>query len=517
MGTVRFIRNEGGLGRPADGLDYVSGLAMFVDDLLLPSGFTTSDRVKPILSVQDAEALGIDDSHSDETPATGGNILITNAGTAGDVAFITVDEGDGAFRIAEYTIESGDAVNDVAAGLRADMNNLVKWSHGYTAGGSTANVAITVPSGIGALLNGAGLAFDKEPSGSTLAATVTQFTGGVDGFIDVIYYQVQEFFRANPTGKMWLGLYSDASFDATVVEQLQTAAGGECRQIAVFNQVSALASSQVQALEASATVIEGQYRPASVVYAADMTGLVLASQPNTTTLNSERVTVLITGDDRAGTRLVWNKKAFTVANIGRALGDISASAVHESIGDGGRVNISDGTQMEQVRLLPSTSYQNASDALIAQLDAYGYLFARKFTDVTGTFWNNDKTSVSSTSDYARIRNVRTMDKAVRLCRANIIPLLNSPVYVNSSGQLSPATIAMFKNECDKVIAGEFGSDTASGQMVIAGELSAGRTIINPNQNVLQNNEIQIAIELIPVGAAEGITVRIGFVAKFTLT
>lgn len=60
-------RGKGGLGRPLPTNDHVSGLIMPVKDADLPSGFTATDRIKVVYSIDDAETLGIiENSTSDE-------------------------------------------------------------------------------------------------------------------------------------------------------------------------------------------------------------------------------------------------------------------------------------------------------------------------------------------------------------------------------------------------------------------------------------------------------------------
>jgi hypothetical protein len=85
---VIFNKGQGGLGRPLAGTDYVSGL-LFYSDATLPSGFSSSDRVKIIYSVEDAENLGILDTHLGETKATG-TITVTGAGAQNDTIKVDV-------------------------------------------------------------------------------------------------------------------------------------------------------------------------------------------------------------------------------------------------------------------------------------------------------------------------------------------------------------------------------------------------------------------------------------------
>jgi hypothetical protein len=64
---ITFNIQQGGLGRRLPGLDYVTGFVFAIADADLPSGFTTTDRIKKVQSLEQAEALGIT---ATATPAT---------------------------------------------------------------------------------------------------------------------------------------------------------------------------------------------------------------------------------------------------------------------------------------------------------------------------------------------------------------------------------------------------------------------------------------------------------------
>jgi hypothetical protein len=519
MANITFNRGQGGLGRPLTGFDHVSGLVFFHGTY--PSGFDASNKIRKVLSLEEAEGYGILNNHSDETAASGGNFAFTNAGDVGQIIELQIDEGEGAFTIATATSETGETTSTLATKLRASMNDTSVYSHGYSAAGAGVNVLITPPAGLGDSINGGSKLTLKETPAGSAAATITQFSSGADGFHDVIYYQVSEFFRLNPKGVLYVGIFPDSSITPSRLSDMQSFANGEIRQIGVFNQKSTFASSDVTGLQTVCDTLAGLNTPLSVILAPDMTGLTLSSQPNLTTLDSENVSVLISGDGLTtsttgfgASRKVFYKKAFTVAALGAALGTLSKAKVHENIGWIGQFNISDGDSLDQVEFLPSTGWSSASASLKTQLSNYGYLFLTKETDLAGTFFNNDKTATASTSDYARIRNVRTIDKAIRGVRAKLLPLVNSPLYVNSDGTLTEDTIAIFENEGNKIVGGVYNTSTASGSMVIAGEISAGETVIDPTQDVLATGEVVVTINLIPVGSAETITVNIGFVASF---
>jgi len=102
-----------------------------------------------------------------------------------------------------------------------------------------------------------------------------------------------------------------------------------------------------------------------------------------------------------------------------------------------------------------------------------------------------------------MENNRTIDKASRELRTNLLPLLNSKLFVNSDGTLNFETISSFQ------IAG----DRALQNMLNAGEISAFAISIDQNQNVLATSKIVVVATIIPVGVAKNIEVPLSFAVK----
>src|SRR5579871_474337 len=87
--NITFIKGQGGLGRPLPGQDFISGLIFYTNNL--PSGFTTTNRIKALYAVTDAISAGILNDYSDGTAAAA-SYLITAAGNTGDVIAISVND-----------------------------------------------------------------------------------------------------------------------------------------------------------------------------------------------------------------------------------------------------------------------------------------------------------------------------------------------------------------------------------------------------------------------------------------
>jgi hypothetical protein len=519
MGKIIFNRGESGLGRQQPGKDYVSG--MIFKQTELPSGFSSSDRIKKVSTLAEAEALGIVDTHADETKATGGAIEITAAGSAADVWTATITPAGGSLiTLGTYTEQTSDAVADIATGLAAAINALTG-AHGFTAAVVTATVNLTAPAKYGASINTSGL---TGASSGTGTSTVTQFTGGVGSEIAINHYHVSEFFSIAEKitglaqGVLYIGIYS--SYDGTQIGLVQNYAKGDIRQIGVFLP-DTFASSQVTASQTGASAVQADDKPLNVLLAADFSATTLSALADLRTLNSKNVSVTI-GEDLTGEggRLA-NVEGFSISSLGASLGSIAQASVHENIGwrqkfdliHSRKASIITQTnpfnEYEVLGFATGETLEAQSQTIIDALTEDGYLFLVKETGTNGSFHNDSPTCISITSDFAYIENNRTIDKAVRLVRENLVNKINSPVYVDSdTGNVTEATIQDFKNDAFKAL-----ENMASAREINTnadGELPANSVIIDPDQNVLTTSTIEMTIQVVPVGVARNITVNIGF-------
>jgi hypothetical protein len=195
-----------------------------------------------------------------------------------------------------------------------------------------------------------------------------------------------------------------------------------------------------------------------------------------------------------------------VSALGTVLGLVSKARVQESIGALNRFNMEDGTEFVKVDkgiLKPSIKYvtgHSYSDGMTLQYDMKRYLVPRFYAGNAGIYIEKDHTAYAPTKDLCVIRNGRTINKAVRGVRQKLLPRLKSNVQVDDKGYLEPDFIEFLKSLASQNLQ----------QMQRDGEISRFGVSIEPNQNVLQNDRIDIEIRLIPVGVANFINVRMGF-------
>ena len=507
---VIFNKGQGGLGRPLLGTDYVS--AMLFYSASLPSGFGSSDRIKVVYSLEEAVALGITNTSVDGTASTA-TYEVTDKGAAGDTMALTCAVIDsvnptpaksalGTVTLASYTQVTADAVSLTTAGDRlAAEINLGTPTHGFTASNSTGTVTITAPKNQGVFLN-SGTPYVATEVG-TLAGTLTQnVVAGVASDIDILYYHVKEYFRIQPKGKLFIDV--EATADAVIfskVTTLQNFALGEIKQLGIYQKTSAFATGQIATLQAILDALETNHKTiSSVVYMPDFSSVSdLATLSNLKLLSGKNVSVCIGQDgDNEGFKL-WKATSKSIGCMGTQLGAISLAKVNESIAWVGKFNLA-ATELDVLAFANGTAYTAVSDGSIVNTENFGYNFVKKYIGIVGSYFTRPNTCIAATSDYTYVYNNRTIDKAIRSLRTFLLPSLASPLVVNADGTLSEDTIGYFNSLCDRaleVMQREF-------------ELSAFSVTIDPSQDVLTDNELTIAVKLVPVGVADTITVNIGF-------
>jgi hypothetical protein len=536
--NVTFNRSGNGLGRPLANNDHISGMIFYYGTY--PSGFSGTNKINKLFSIEDAESRGIVDTHSDETKATGGNFEVTTAGSAGNVNTISLD---GAI-LGSYTVTAGDDASAVATGLRTAINALT-YKHGFSAAGSTVNVALTAPAKCGKSIN-TGKAVLAWTTTGTGAATVTQFSGGAGSLFRIMHHHISEFFRKQPKGILYVMVTPVVTYTGVDIATIRDYAQGEIRQVAVYLQSETFATSHVTATQTYATLSRTARRPLQVFLHADMYNSVLASVSNLALLSAPDVAVVISEEGYflqsdysntktyiAGDKVNWAGKiyiakstfscqppfestywsimmenlrdiiGYSVSTIGNALGVCALAKVHENIGAVENFNVTDGTTLDVIGFATGDLYDAVSSSQLDSLNGYHYIFLRKFTGRTGSTYNDSWTSIAEISDYCTVENNRTMDKAERNIYATAVAKVNTTIYVNTDGTLTEDSIAVFKNLCEKPLE----------DMKIAGETSDYSVTINPSQDVLGTSTIIITFRLLPVGVARTIQINSGFTTQ----
>jgi len=554
LNDIIFNRAASGLGRPLTGEDHISSMVFYTAGTL-PSGFGTSDRIKKIFSVKEAEDLGILDQHADETVATGGQVTVTGTWIIGEIVRIEIDGASiGQFTLTATTIAS--LVAGLVAAINAETNT--GRNHGWVATDANPIITLVQPAKLG-LKNDTGtpIVFVNRNATDTAASaggssTDVQMSGGVGAYFAVLHYHISEYFRLEPKGVLFVGIFAQGTYDATEIETVQTFADGAIRQMGVYVSHETFTAGALTTTQGILDDLEALHQPLSVVFHSDMSSATLSTLATLQTLSNERVTMLIgeEGDYHqpayvntkayvAGEKVIFQGGAyqaksaiavaspgdnpgpydasnwvflrdnlqgvngFSIGTTGVTLGTVAFASVHENIAWVEKFPLVTGTGLDEVAFATGDLYKDISASLKDTLDDFHYVFLRKQQGLSGTWFSDSWTAIIETNDFATLENVRTMDKAVRNIRTNNLPNLNRPLYVNEDGTLSEDTIAIFKNDTDKALEA----------MEIDGEVSFFAVTIDPLQNVLSTSKIIIGVQIIPVGVAREIQFDIGFVLK----
>jgi hypothetical protein len=147
--------------QPAAQTSTVARLQLATETVVVSSGYLTHT----------SSYVRAEGEYSGETRATA-VVTVTAAGAEGDVISIWVNDGGPAYIISTYTVQSGDTIAQVVAGLVAAIT---LWS----AAGASPAVNLTAPVGSGATPNSYTLSITA--SGTVAGTVTTQPNGGVSG------------------------------------------------------------------------------------------------------------------------------------------------------------------------------------------------------------------------------------------------------------------------------------------------------------------------------------------------
>lgn len=318
----------------------------------------------------------------------------------------------------------------------------------------------------------------------------------------VLHYLLESTYNMNPGISLYVGIFKPASGANAFseIKQIQNYSGGKVRQVGVWNGAVELSDTVVNALQSVRTTLEAQNKPLIILYAPKVTD-VTSLPTDLAKIGRNGVSVII-GQDGAGVAAelyadAGNTAKASVSALGDLLGAVSRAKVHESIAwvESFPTNISvpafgDGKK-----------YRDLDEAVIETLDSSRYIFLRTYDGLAGSFFNDNHNLDVPTSDYAYINDVRTMDKAVRGVRTNVLPKLGRPMKVDAeTGKIERTTVEHLITTGNKPLE----------EMEKAGELSGYKFDIAPDQNILATSRVRGVIKNVAVGVMRNLDLEIGY-------
>ncbi len=317
------------------------------------------------------------------------------------------------------------------------------------------------------------------------------------------YYQVQQFFRLNPSGDLYVMKTVATSYEAIVekAKDMQEKANGNIRQMAIiYSGATTFAQTQtaVATAQEQAALAYADYMPFEVILEGK--GFDASTAPSMAGLNAENVSVVVAMDVEKATSLT-NPTYKNTAAVGLALGAISKAKVSENIAWIEKFNLT-GDGFAKAGFVGGEEIKTLGT--LSDLNEKRYIFARTHTGLPGVYFNDSSTCTTGTSDFAYVENNRTINKATRLLRTALLPKLASPVLVDIDGKLPQSVSKSFEGLCRSALEA----------MVANQEVSAFDVYVDPKQNILATSELKVKAEITPIGTARKIMVDLGFKNPF---
>jgi hypothetical protein len=198
------------------------------------------------------------------------------------------------------------------------------------------------------------------------------------------------------------------------------------------------------------------------------------------------------------------------ADVGTILGVCAAAAINQNIGDNEAFNLMDATK--QAWMVPGLSNHKTNKEVYAELQTFenkGYVFGVTYPGLAGIRINNDhvcapiKIDSEGNMNEHTIAYGRVMDDCARQLRTAYLPKIKKTYPVNSVGKL-PTGVR---------VALETIGDTIFTDMKNAVEISAGKTTVDPESDLLVAKELKVAFNVQPTGVLGFLNGTINLKAK----
>ena len=206
-------------------------------------------------------------------------------------------------------------------------------------------------------------------------------------------------------------------------------------------------------------------------------------------------------------------EAQNYADIGTLLGTRAKIQVNFNIGEVGEEGDEDNLDLSDTKrlvwLTAGLSDHTKISAREDDLQSFNdkaYIFGLAYTGVPGYRWNDDPVCAPIIIDADNNMNVHTMalghtqNKLARLIRKYLLPKVKSTVPVDTStGKLTPGMVKYFEGIGNK----------AFNEMLSAGEISGGQTIVDPDSDlIVGDKELVTKFIMVPTGTVGQISATI---------
>jgi hypothetical protein len=339
-----------------------------------------------------------------------------------------------------------------------------------------------------------------------------------------VYKSIVDFFKeAGEGSELWIMIVAKTNLMAamcdvanSMLKKLLDDAGGRCRIAAVTrvpdgayvaaytNQIDTDVINALPKAHALAEDFATKFKPVRIILdGRDFQG-------NTTTLGDlkalyeyNRVQVALFTDvsasDNAAVGLLLGRYANKPAQ--RNPGRVKDGAVGKHAFDSSGQFVTTEPIENAYLTGQSTLIEALTDAAQDAVHDKGYVSLRKYASKTGYFFTDDPTAAPADDDYNSFARGRVIDKAIVITNEVYTEEILDDLEVDENGRIEAGVIKDYQSKIKKEI---------DAQMTTPGNISSCRVVIDPKQNVLSTNKVDIDLYLTPKFYSKEIAVRLGF-------
>lgn len=332
-------------------------------------------------------------------------------------------------------------------------------------------------------------------------------TLGIDPAYDdtndiLAHHHIDEFFRVNPNGNLFVVLDDDTITTAELKSILKQNAA--IKAVGFVRNAAAAPADMDVYVSAYQTMVNDLRSESRNISALLVEGGVfddetlISAYPDARAYEAENVSIIIAQDPII--RAVKTAHE-TYAAIGTALGAISVRGVNENIGSldienkpsdfkGASVyplTDADRQRWLSAKLQDGRDFSSLTTAEINALADKGYILVGFYNGFAGYYFTDSHTCTESASDYSRIENNRVWDKAASLGRTALLPRVKGNVLKD------PTTGFMRDIEAAEL---ESLAENAIKTMEASGEISGVSIYIDPKQSISDDSPLKVKGEVL---------------------
>ncbi|AMA48988.1 DUF2586 family protein [Flavobacterium covae] len=231
-----------------------------------------------------------------------------------------------------------------------------------------------------------------------------------------------------------------------------------------------------------------RYFPVRTIISGNKFSGVVADLKDYATTELNRVSILLANNDGS-----------KEASIGMYLGRTATIPSQRKVS-----RVKDGAVEPLAAYFTSGDTVESLDTAWDAIANKNYIFLRGFANRSGYWFTGDQTLTLPTDDFRIQSRGLVMDEAVLIAYDTMVEELSDEIPVTELGTVHPAIIKGWQNKIEKNL---------NRNMVQVGKLSAVKAFIDQNQDVLTSDNLDIDLQLLPVGYSDFITIKIGFTTK----